>query len=106
LRNRDKDKNYPEWSDRYPRETIGAQSNALAPGLIQTLLAAMPPAYVADPRFDFCAQAAEIGLLGELAKRDPTDRARLESWVADLMGNLGSHSRNALRGILRASNPP
>lgn len=106
LRAVEKDKNYPDWSDRYVRDVVITQSYSLAPALVQQLITTMPEAYVADARFDFCAQQADINLLGELTKKDANERGKLETSVAELMGNMGIHSRNALRGILRDSNPP
>jgi hypothetical protein len=106
LRNADRDKSYPEWNDRYLRDIVSAQASQAAPSLVQNLLAVMPAAYVSDPSFDFGVREASINLLNELPKKDSPERLRLEAGVAELMGNFGAHSRNALRGILRASNPP
>jgi hypothetical protein len=61
---------------------------------------------VSDPSFDFGVKEGGISLSGELAKRDSADRDRLEATIAELLGNFGAHSRNALRGILRASSQP
>ena len=105
LHNIERDKSYPDWSDRYLREVVSLQAcNAAAP-LAQTLVAAMPAALVSDPGFDFGARDTAISLLGELGRSDNPEHARLESAIAELMLNLGAHSRNALRGILRAGDP-
>jgi len=106
LRHIDKDRSYPEWSDRYLRDVVSAQACHAAAALSQTMIATLPAQYVSDTTFDFGAKEASINLLGELSKRDAADRAKLEIAVAELMGNLGAHSRNALRGILKASSPP
>lgn len=106
LRNMDKDRTYPDWSDRYLRDVVSAQSAAAGGQLVKTLVASMPPGYVSDPTFDFGVKESGINLIAELAKRDPADRARLEAAIADLLGNFGAHSRNAVRGILRASTQP
>jgi len=106
LRFLDKDKNYPEWNDRYLRDVVSAQASAIAAPLAQALVANTSATYVSDTSFDFCAKETGINLLGELTRRDPAERVRLENAIAELMGNLGAHSRNALRGILRASTPP
>ena len=105
LRNTDKDKSYPEWSERYLRDVVSPQAIQAGPRVASALLAAMPPAYVSDPLYDFAANAAGISVLAEVAKRDPADRTRLDNLLTELLGNFASHSRNALRGILRASNP-
>jgi len=106
LHNTDKDKNYPEWNDRYLRDVVSAQANQMAAAVVPHLLAVMPAAYVNDRTLDFGSREASINLLSELGKKDSPERQRLDTLLAELMGNFGSHSRNALRGILRASTPP
>ena len=106
LRNPEKDRSYPEWTDRYLRDVVAAQSSSAGPQLVQTLVASMPSGYVSDPKFDFGVKESSINLVSELARRDPADRARLEATIADLLGNFGAHSRNMVRGILRASSQP
>ena len=69
-------------------------------------MSTLPAGYVSDPSFDFGVNEPGINLVSELAKRDAADRARLESIIAELMGNFGAHSRNAVRGILKAINEP
>lgn len=106
LRNTDKDLSYPPWGTDYLRDVVSAQSSAYGPQLAQTLLSTLPAGYVSDPSFDFGVNEPGINLVSELAKRDAADRARLESTIAELMANFGAHSRNAVRGILKAINEP
>ena len=105
LRNTEKDKSYPDWNDRYLRDVVSPQAVLAGPRLAAALLSSMPSTYVSDPLYDFNANAANINLLAELTKRDPIERARMDNLLTELLGNFASHSRNALRGILRASNP-
>ena len=88
------------------RDVVSAQAAAAAGALAKTLIATMPAAYVSDPSFDFGVKESGINLSSELAKRDPADRARLDAVLAELLGNFGAHSRNTVRGILRASTQP
>ena len=106
LHNQDRDHTYPEWSDRYLRDIVSLQANKSSNALVTHLLATMPPAYVSDPGFDFASEKDSIKLLADASKQDKPERARLDAALVDLMANFGSHSRNALRGILRASTPP
>ena len=106
LRNAEKDKTYPDWSDRYLRDVVSVQSAGAGAQLASTLVATLPSGYVSDPSFDFGVKEHGITLTHELAKRDPADRARLDAAIAELLGNFGAHSRNAVRGILRASTQP
>jgi hypothetical protein len=102
LHNFERDAGYPEWSDRYVRDTVAAQAARAGEPVAQTLVATLPAGYVNDPTFDFGVKEGSINLTAELAKRDPSDRARLDAAIAELLGNFGAHSRNAIRGILKA----
>ena len=107
LRSMDQDESYPPWSETYVREVVAAQSAARGATLVQTLLDTMPKAYVDDPQFDFGPKADTIALNDEVARGTSTAlRQRAEASIAELLGNMGAHSRNAVRGILRASSQP
>jgi hypothetical protein len=105
LHNQDKDRTYPDWSDRYVREVVSLQASKASNALVSSLVATLPSAYVSDPGIDFGNEENRINLLAEVAKQERPERARLDEILADLMANFGAHSRNALRGILRASTP-
>lgn len=102
LENTGKDRDYPAWSDSYVRDVVSAQSYRAAPQLTATLVATLSARYVSDPKFDFGVKESGINLLAELSKEDNAHRAQLETIVAELLGNFGAHSRNAIRGILKA----
>jgi len=106
LRNTDKDLGYPQWGADYLRDVVSAQSSAYGPRLARTLVSTLPAGYVSDPSFDFGVNEPGINLVSELAKREAADRTRLDSMIAELMGNFGAHSRNAVRGILKTMNNP
>ncbi|MCX7240355.1 MAG: hypothetical protein NTU86_07955 [Burkholderiales bacterium] len=98
----DRDRAYPEWNDRYLRDAVAAQAAQAGSRLVEVLLSTLPGNYVNDPGFDFGVKEGEISLVAELAKRDAADRAKLDAIIAELMGNFAAHSRNAMRGILKA----
>lgn len=104
LRNMDKDARYPEWSEQYLRDVVSPQAAVAGPQLVRTLVAAMPAEYVSNPAFDFGTKEDTINLVAELAKTDPAPRVKLDAAIAELLANFGAHSRNAVRGILKASN--
>jgi hypothetical protein len=105
LHKSEKDKSYPDWNDRYLRDVVSLQASRAAPALAQTLVLALPAVYVWDSGFDFAARQAGVHLLAELSRRDSPELTRLDASLAELLGNFGAHSRNALRSILRASKP-
>ena len=104
LQTQDKDNNYPEWNDRYLRTVVAAQSANLADGAQRTLLETLPPEWVEEALIDLQPQDATMRLLPDLVAQDPIRRSRLKSLVAELMGNFGAHSRNALRAIVKSGN--
>jgi hypothetical protein len=106
LRNMDRDRNYPEWNDHYLRDVVSAQSAAIGGRLADLLVSTLPAALVSNPAFDFGAQEGSINLVQELAKRPNVDHTALDEAISQLLGNFGAHSRNAMRGILKASNQP
>jgi hypothetical protein len=61
---------------------------------------------VSDPAFDFGVKESGIDLVSELSKQDPGKRAKLDSLTAELMANFGAHSRNLVRGVLKAGAVP
>jgi hypothetical protein len=103
LRRMDKDRSYPDWNYRSLRDTVVPQSRAFTEKLGKQLVEAMPARYVNDPDFEFSAQEADIQLCREIQSGNQEARGRLDATLAELMGNFGAHSRNALRSILRAS---
>ena len=107
LRNSDKDASYPAWSDLYARDVVSHQSYALGNQLTDILVDTLPPAYVSDPAFDFGVKESGIDLVAQLDRQGPdqqanaVQRTKFDNAIAELLGNFGAHSRNAVRGILK-----
>jgi hypothetical protein len=109
LRLADRDGGYPAWSDLYARDVVSRQSHAAGARLTGLLVAAMPAGYVSDPGFDFGVKEASIDLAGELGRQGAataSERARLDAEIASLLANFGAHSRNLVRGVLKAGTRP
>ncbi|MBK6294239.1 MAG: phospholipase [Rhodoferax sp.] len=102
LRNGQRDASYPAWSERYTRDVVAREAHDYGVELSDTLMATLPPRFVSDPAFDFGVKEAQIDILAELGKQDPTQRAQLDAAIAKLLGHFGAHSRNVLRGALQA----
>jgi hypothetical protein len=103
LRRRDLDAAYPAWSELYARDTVSLEAHAISGRTVQTLVANVPPALVSDPKFDFGVKEADIQLMAEIERFGPGKRAELETLLAELLGRLGAHSRNTVRGVLKAA---
>jgi len=105
----DKDAGYPAWSEHYTRDVVSRQSSAAGARLSDMLVATMPPGYVSDPSFDFGVKESGINLAAELASQGSStaaQRARLDALIAELLANFGAHSRNLVRGVLKAGAAP
>ncbi|MFZ4481139.1 MAG: hypothetical protein ACOYNZ_14730 [Rhodoferax sp.] len=102
LRGGDKDSSYAAWSDLYPRDVVSLQSHALGTRLTDILVETLPAGYVSDPNFDFGVKESGIDLVAELGKQDAGKRAKLDAVVSEMLGNFGAHSRNLVRGVLKA----
>jgi hypothetical protein len=97
------DMRYPAWSDLYARDVVAQQSYDYANTLNAILVNALPKAYVQDPAFDFGASDVKINkLMDAMSKMDPAKVNTFNDSIAELLGHFGAHSRNAMRGILKA----
>jgi hypothetical protein len=106
LRPSDRDTTYPVWSEHYARDVVSTEAFAHGDRLDALLAAAMPANYVSDARYDFGSQGGNVDLLDEVTKREAAQRADLESTITELFRHFGAHSRNLVRGLLRASGSP
>ena len=106
LRSDDKDGGYPDWSHLYARDVVARQSYAYGVKITDILVDTMPPGFVSDPAFDFGVKESGIDLVREISKQDAGRRSKLDSAVAELLGNFGAHSRNVVRGVLKAGATP
>ena len=106
LRGTGQDGGYPAWSDLYARDVVAREAYATGDRAAATIVAAMPAGYVSDPSFDFGVKESGIDLVAAMAKQNAAKRAELDRLVAQLLGRFGVHSRNAVRGILKAAAKP
>ena len=106
LRKSDEDASYPGWSSLYARDVVAREAYAVGDKMAQAIVAAMPANYVSDPAFDFGVKEAGIDMLDALSRQDNTKRAELDRLIAEVLGHFGAHSRNAVRGILKAGAKP
>lgn len=102
LHDTSKDRGYPAWSETYLRDVVSAQSAHDAQQLTDVIVATLPARFVADPTFDFGVNESSIDLVQVLAKLPAANRVRFDNAIAELLGNMGAHSRNFVRGMLQA----
>lgn len=107
LRSMDRDSSYPVWGEHYVRDVVSKQAAAQGANVVKTLLETMPKEYVDDPLFDYGPKADKIALNDEVDRSaSAASRQHIEASIAELLGNFGAHSRNAVRGILKAGSQP
>ncbi len=105
LRNSGKDAGYPAWSDAYIKDVVSRQSATYGDRIAATLIATLPAEFVNDPTQNF-GSGGNVDLVGALSKIDAAQRDELDTAIAEMLGNFGSHSRNMIRGILKAAAMP
>ena len=96
------DASYPAWGPLYVRDVVAKESYDYGPKLAKAIIDSFPAKYVNDPAFDFGANESGVDLIADLAKADPVKRSTLDAAAAELLTRFGAHSRNAVRGILKA----
>jgi hypothetical protein len=99
-----KDASYPAWSDGYVRNVVTKQASEYGGRISEIIADSVPGKYVNDPKFDFGTQEAGINLIDVLSTAEPKAKANLDNAIAELLANFGAHTRNEIRGILKASN--
>lgn len=99
LRDTARDAAYPPWSPAYVREVVAAEAFKAGPATDAAVVVGAPAKFVTDPDLDFGANEARFG--PELARDLQGQRDALQRQLAELLGHLGAHSRNALRGLLK-----
>lgn len=106
LRKIELDTAYPPWSDLYARDVVAKEAYAAGAAMAKAIVAAMPARFVSDPSFDFGVKEAGIDLSAAMAQQGATERAELDRQIAQVLGHFGAHSRNTIRGILKAASKP
>lgn len=103
LRRSERDATYPAWSELYARDTVSLEAHAASGRTVEAIVTSIPAHLVSDPKFDFGVNESRVDLLGEIDRSGAGKRARLEAMVAELMERAGAHSRNTVRGVLKAA---
>jgi len=99
-----RDGRYPAWGFGYVRDVVAAEAFGAGPATDAAVVVGAPAKFVTDPNFDFAANEAQLG--PELARDMQGQRDALQRQIAELLGHFGAHSRNALRGLLKAAAAP
>lgn len=102
LRDLQADGRYPPWHEHYPRDVVAAEAHALGPDTDAAIVVGAPARFVTDPSFDFAAQEEALNLDADMRRQLQAQREAFQAAVARLLRNFGAHSRNAVRGLLRA----
>lgn len=106
LRDASRDASYPPWSDAYLINVVAREAFGQGPATDAAVVTGAPMRYVLDPALDFGASAAGVDLDAEMRQQLQAQRQAFQDCIARLLGHFGSHSRNALRGILLTPQPP
>jgi len=99
LRDTSRDAQYPAWHPQYLRDVVAAEAFAAGPATDAALVVGAPARYVMDPAFDFGAQEGAIDLDADMRRQLQAQRDAMQAAIAQLLANLGAHTRNAVRGV-------
>lgn len=102
----DRDGSYPAWSENYVRDVVTGESYEFGNRLTEILVNNMPASFVSDPTYDFGVNGDSVSLVEVLSKQDPKKRDQLDAAIGEVLSHFGSHSRNVIRGIVKASKAP
>lgn len=98
------DAKYPPYSDTYLRDTVSAESHAMANTLYKAIIASFPNKYISDLDYQFYITEPKINLLSIVEKNPNPEIVFLDKQLEILLGNCGAHTRNVIRYILGNGN--
>lgn len=92
------------WTDRYVRDVVSQQAVDEADRLVDVLRKTLPAEIVDNPKVDFGLVSNQQDLY-QIVKQGAyaAGSKQLDDEIALLLVNFGSHSRNVVRSILKAS---
>ncbi len=96
------DARYPAWHPHYLLEVVSREAFDSGPATDAAIVVGAPARYVTDPGFDFGA-AAGIDLDADMRRQLQAQRDAMQAAIARLLGHAGAHSRNLVRGVLKAA---
>jgi hypothetical protein len=102
LRNTALDAAYPAWHAHYLRDVVAREAYEAGPATDAALVVGAPARYVMDPAFDFGA-ASGIDLDADMRRQLQAQRDGMQAAIARLLGHVGAHSRQLVRGVISAA---
>jgi len=92
----------PVWTDRLPRDTISAQSNALADRTDRAVTEIVPPRLVSDPSFEL-GKSPELAEILSLTREKGGDKAieEVTALLKDLLAPLPAYACSYVRSVLK-----
>jgi hypothetical protein len=103
LKKSERDSNYNNYSQSYPRDIIAFESNRKAQATHSTLKSSLPPLIVQDSNYLFGITDPQVDVLKIVESSDSKkSQIPMQTMILALMENLGSHTRNFIRAVLGA----
>ena len=90
----------PEWSHRMPRDTISAQSHALADKTDEAVAKILPPRLVSDPTFEL-GKSPELQEIVALTRAKGGEKAieEVTALLKDLLAPLPAYACSYIRSV-------
>lgn len=102
-RDTSRDSIYPPYDDSSPRQVIARDAQARADSADRTLERSLPANYIADPAYDFGKSEKGVDLFVVSGKSPPAAQQELANLTAELLRNVGAHTRSLVRSLLSRS---
>ncbi|MFA6312224.1 MAG: hypothetical protein WC681_12145 [Sterolibacterium sp.] len=91
------------YDDRSPRQVIAREAHAAADIADRSVEQSLPAKYIADPGYDLGKSEKGVDLFVISAQSPPAAQQALAGLGADLLRNVGAHTRSLVRSLLNRS---
>ncbi|MFA6442383.1 MAG: hypothetical protein WCV99_08610, partial [Sterolibacterium sp.] len=91
------------YDDRSPRQVIAREAHAAAGIADRSVEQSLPAKYIADPGYDLGKSEKGVDLFVISAQSPPAAQQALAGLGADLLRNVGAHTRSLVRSLLNRS---
>ncbi|MCX7175217.1 MAG: hypothetical protein NT159_15115 [Proteobacteria bacterium] len=94
---------YAPYDDNSPRQVIAKEAQTMADAADTALEQSLPAHYIADPGYDFGKSEKGVDIFEVSGKSPQSAQQALTGLTAELLRNVGAHTRSLVRSLLARS---